>query len=274
MALLVFTDLDGTLLDHHTYSFTAALPSIAQCQQKHIPIIINTSKSFVEVDDIQAQLGLNDPFIVENGAAIYFPKQAQFAHLGLPEVDNYWVKVLGQPRQQWINLLEQVKPKWGQYFSHFAALSVAEVQALTGLNTTQATQAKQREFGEPVHWRGTAAQLDTFISELVELGASPIMGGRFLHVCGATNKGMAITWLTTALAEHSSLPITTIGLGDGKNDIDMLETVDWAVQIKSPAYSFPPLQRQHNVIQTQGYGPAGWHEALQFLFSNTTILAR
>ena len=70
---LVFSDLDGTLLDHHTYSFAAALPMLDKLKSQQIPVIPNTSKTFAELTEFTEQLDKDGPFIVENGAAIYIP---------------------------------------------------------------------------------------------------------------------------------------------------------------------------------------------------------
>lgn len=70
---LVFTDMDGTLLDHHTYSFDAAKPALDALEKKHIPVVPTTSKTFAEMKVLREQIGLNGPFIIENGAAVYIP---------------------------------------------------------------------------------------------------------------------------------------------------------------------------------------------------------
>lgn len=70
---LVFTDLDGTLLNHHNYSVEAALPCIQKLHQLDIPVIFNTSKTFHESVELQKLLQINAPFIVENGSSIYIP---------------------------------------------------------------------------------------------------------------------------------------------------------------------------------------------------------
>src|SRR4030042_950735 len=72
--ILVFTDLDGTLLDHRTYSFEPARPALRIMRESDIPLIICTSKTRAEVQEIRAALGNIDPFIVENGGAIFVPE--------------------------------------------------------------------------------------------------------------------------------------------------------------------------------------------------------
>ena len=264
---IIFTDLDGTLLDHHTYSYQAALPAITRCQELAIPIIINTSKTKIEVEQIHAALQLDAPFIIENGAAIYLPKAHCESRPADCETDGeYYVKAFAEPRSHWLAMLDTLRPTWGDCYLQFAHLSAPEIAKLTGLTSAQAEMAKQRLYGEPLHWLGTDAQKTTFIAELQRHGAMPVQGGRFLHVCGQANKGSAMQWLVSFYTQHfAAAAITTIALGDGNNDIAMLERADLAVQIKSPVYGFPALNRTQGVTQTTQAGPAGWQEAISQL---------
>ncbi|MCK5421566.1 MAG: HAD-IIB family hydrolase, partial [Deltaproteobacteria bacterium] len=68
---MVFTDLDGTLLEHETYSSEAAIPAINALKEKNIPLIFCTSKTRAEIEEIQFQLKNIHPFISENGGAIF-----------------------------------------------------------------------------------------------------------------------------------------------------------------------------------------------------------
>ena len=71
--LLVVTDLDGTLLDHETYSYAEAAPALAELRRRGIPLVLASSKTRAEMELLHAELGLSDPFICENGAAICTP---------------------------------------------------------------------------------------------------------------------------------------------------------------------------------------------------------
>ena len=69
--LLIFSDLDGSLLDIHTYDWQPAMPWLDRLQDNQIPIILCSSKTAAEMLDIQQDLGLEGlPFIAENGAVI------------------------------------------------------------------------------------------------------------------------------------------------------------------------------------------------------------
>ncbi len=91
--ILIFTDLDGTLLDHYTYQTHAAQATIAQLKSKDIPIIPNTSKTFAELLLMREELALNTPFIIENGAAVYIPvNYFKTQPQGTQLQDGFWVK--------------------------------------------------------------------------------------------------------------------------------------------------------------------------------------
>ena len=69
-SLWVVSDVDGTLMDH-SYDLTPAKETIKKLQKLYIPVILCTSKTASEVKVIRKELNLTDPYIVENGAAIY-----------------------------------------------------------------------------------------------------------------------------------------------------------------------------------------------------------
>ena len=69
--VIIFTDLDGSLLNHDNFEFDSIKPFIVKCIENNIQIIPNTSKTKCEVEYFCNQLGINLPFIVENGSAIY-----------------------------------------------------------------------------------------------------------------------------------------------------------------------------------------------------------
>ena len=69
-SIWVVSDVDGTLMDH-SYDLTPAKETIKTLQKLSIPVILCTSKTAAEVRVIRNELNLKDPYIVENGAAIY-----------------------------------------------------------------------------------------------------------------------------------------------------------------------------------------------------------
>jgi len=91
---ILFTDLDGTRLDHHSDSWETARPALAQLARARIPVILNTSKTFAEVQQHHRALGLHTPFVVGNGAAIYLPKSGYVKPKASDEHGEFWCVAL------------------------------------------------------------------------------------------------------------------------------------------------------------------------------------
>ena len=106
---LIFTDLDGSLLDHSSYSFAPAAGLLDRLAEQLIPVIPVTSKTCAEVLSLRKTLNNSQPFIVENGAAIYLPKQYyEQCPKDASELDDYWVIANSPPRSHWLQLLDEV----------------------------------------------------------------------------------------------------------------------------------------------------------------------
>ncbi|TDG16023.1 HAD-IIB family hydrolase [Seongchinamella unica] len=271
---LVFTDLDGSLLDHDDYSFDAALPVLAKLERAGIPVIAVTSKTRVEIERIRAELDNRHPFVVENGAAIYIPR-GYFAEQpdGTRERDDYWVMEFSPDRQKWLDILQSLEAGFSGEFEYFHRARVAGIVEMTGLGTAEAALANQREFSEPVKWLGSDERKAEFVGSLLSLGAHPLQGGRFLTLAGDCDKGRALARLREIYAAQSgNVVIRDIAIGDSRNDIAMLEAAETALVIKSPVHDYPPLKRENGVIYSEGFGPVGWAEGVgQWLGESTSV---
>ncbi len=262
---LVFTDLDGSLLDHHTYSFAPARALLAELDAAAVPVIAISSKTRVEIESIRAELGNRHPFIVENGAAVFIPRgYFSAAPSGTVSRGDYWVYEMSGGRQRWLDALQHLQARFAGEFDHFYRAGTEGIMSMTGLDATAAELANQREYSEPVQWLGDASRKQAFIAALQALGARTLQGGRFLTVAGECDKGRALAWLRNAYRGAWGVEeVVDIAAGDSGNDVAMLEVAGTALLIRSPVHDYPVLQRSDHVLRSTRCGPDGWVEGIR-----------
>ena len=245
--LLVFTDLDGSLMEHETYSIAPAQPALAELRRRGIMLVMNSSKTAAEMREIQKRLALEAPFVCENGAALYFAGDRGEER-----------QVFGRLRSEWLPAVHALREEHDFLFEGFSDWSPDKVAELTGLDRDSAVLATQREFSEPIQWRSPASAKAQFSKQLETLGLRLLEGGRFLSIQGNHDKSMAIDWLTQQQDERA----ITVALGDSPNDSAMLDAATIAVIIKSAKSESIALQRPQRIIRTSRPGPAGWQDAM------------
>jgi mannosyl-3-phosphoglycerate phosphatase len=238
--MVVFTDLDGTLLDRETYSYAQAGPAMAHLRARGIPLVLVTSKTRAEVAALRAAMGNTDPYIVENGAAIVTP--------GAPDV------VLGATAAASRAALRRAAVSAGVQVRGFGDMALSEICDRSGLTPRVAELAAQREFGEPFVL--LAGDPDALEEALHREGFQLTRGGRFFHVLGGSNKARAVRTLATALGESD-----TIGLGDAPNDIEFLREVRRPVIVPSPHLDVMRAALPGATI-APAPGPAVWNQVI------------
>ena len=245
--LLVFTDLDGTLIDHDTYQWAPARPALDALMQVKAGVVLASSKTAPEINDLRAAMHLEEwPAIVENGAGV-LPAHAPKT----PEPDEY---------HRIRAALDRVPDALRRQFTGFGDLTTTEVAQLTGLPAPAAALAKQRAFSEPGVWQGDGRALAGFKQALTTHGISTRDGGRVLTLSYGRNKSDHMAGIIKRYK-----PLYTIALGDAPNDVEMLETADFGVVIPNPkGHTLPALKGEAGgtMIRAQHAGPAGWNAAI------------
>ena len=263
--ILVFTDLDGTLLDSLTYSFEPARPVLIRLRELGIPVIICTSKTRAEVEVIRAALGSADPFVIENGAAVFIPRGHFSIEIPAARWDPGFIIIeLGTPYARILNIFSRIKDALPGRLRGFSDLSVEEVARLTRLSEEEAARAKKREYDEPFLLDDPAANLEA-VKKIAGSAGLSITRGRFFHLTGDNDKGRAVNLLKDIYARALGNAPRTIGLGDSPNDVPLLENVDFPVLVQKPGGQYEPSIRLDNLILAPGEGPVGWSLAVREL---------
>lgn len=244
--LVVFTDLDGTLLDHVSYDWAPARVALARLAAIGAPVVLSSSKTGAEIAVFQERMGLTAyPAIIENGAGLLMTGDSP------PLAEDY----IALRR-----VLEQLPAELRALFRGFGDMDNAELIATTGLAPHAAAQARLRAFSEPGLWLGDGVARDKFIAALEHQGISARQGGRFLTLSFGKTKADRMAELTARYR-----PRYVIALGDAPNDIEMLEAADVGIIIANPHHGhLPPLKGEDEgrIIRTDLAGPEGWNRAV------------
>ncbi len=259
---IIFTDMDGTLVDHDTYSYDAALPALELINKKNIPLIFCTSKTRAELEVYCHQLDICHPFISENGGAIFIPQDYfDFPYDYTKQIDNYNVIELGVGYDILESTLKEVCTKIDCQVIRFGDMDVDEVCQDTGLDRESAALAKQRDYDEAFRIKSPGPKDELLEQEIKKRGFNYTKGGRYYHIMGNNDKGKAVLTLTD-LYRKKWPNVKTVGLGDSLNDLPMLMAVDIGILVQKPGGYYDPSITSPNIKQGKGIGPKGWNQEL------------
>ncbi len=265
--IVIFTDLDGTLLSEETYEPGPARPVLARCRRNGVPVVFCSSKTAAEIIALRETLGNTDPFICENGGAIYLPA-GRFTGAGIPlkREGDYEVIPIGTPISPLRKALHNAAMKTGAVVKGMGEMSLKEVGELTGLNEAEANLAMKRRYDEP--FLLVSGDPDALEREIRAAGYTMTRGGRFFHILGGSDKGKAVRILSELYRKQAER-LLTAGLGDAENDLPMFQAVEYAFLVQKPGGHWVSLPRLANLTKIRGVGPEGWAKAVGSLLDET-----
>lgn len=272
--MIIYTDLDGTFLDPRTYSCAESLPALRAAQARGIPVVFCSSKTRAEMEVIRQYALVRDPFIVENGGAIYVPwDYFPFSLDGSVYRAGFQVIELGTPYLRLVETLRRLREEVPCRLIGFNDMTADEVAADCGLTQAEARRAKQREYDEAFKIFGPNPSVIQRLRHKIEAaGLRLTVGGRYYHLLGENDKGRAVNLLND-LFRKAHRAIFTVGLGDSLNDLPMLQVVDLPVLVQKPEghYDSTVVERLPRVRRAKGVGPRGWRTAVMDILAETAM---
>ena len=213
----IVTDVDGTLMDH-LYDLTPAKETISWLKRLGIPVILCTSKTKSEVKIIRDDLKLKDPYIVENGGAIYSDY----------DIEGSWEIILGERYDNLENILKKLSNDIDFRLKPLNELSDCEANSLTGLSGDSLNLMRDRHWSMP--FLNPPDHLEEDLKQFCKKYEVVIFrGNRMSHLLSKnSSKGEAIKKLKE-FSKNSNLKI--IGLGDSPNDLPLLQEADYRIVI-------------------------------------------
>ncbi|MBI3663489.1 MAG: HAD-IIB family hydrolase [Acidobacteria bacterium] len=269
--IILFTDLDGTLLDHRTFSWGAAEDALYEIARRRVPLVFCTSKTRAEVEWLRRKIGNAHPFITENGGGIfiphgYFPQRIE----GAVTVKTYHCIALARPYDEITEALEDIAAEAGVEAVGFHQMSAKEIAENSGLDPQQVQLARQRDYDEPFFLAGaTPKKEEKFIRLARERKFEVVRGSRFWHIHSGSDKGRAVRELMKHFRAAWRMKLRAIALGDSANDLPMLAAADAAVLLPRHDGSLDEAVTSELPRVTRGSapGPEGWNDAVLKLLS-------
>jgi len=244
---IIFTDLDGTLLDFNTYRPSEkAIGFLKTLEEAGILVVPASSKTSAEVRPLMGELGLAGPAVVEGGGVLVF--------------DDGTERLMGTSRADLVAVLDRLKTaSWP--VRGMVEMTVGEVVELTGLSTDAAHRAMTRQASEPFIFTRTMSseKLDELVRAVTQFGAGLVRGGRFWHLLGTgIDKGGGVrAVLESRIAGDRP---ATAAIGDAWNDLPMLEAADLAYLLgDAVAITETPA----GIVRIAASGPEGFSQAVQ-----------
>ena len=289
----MFTDIDGTLVDINTAEYGKETDNLIRLiKERNIPLVLASAKTRLEQNKIREDLGISDPFIVENGGAIVIPK-GYFPDYALRDIKyplretqetkneargvNHEIVVeLGKPADYIRAKLSDIRKKYSINFRGVADISVEKLSNLALISRDQAKRMAQRNYGETI-LQIQSEDIARFIKYVQEDGMKVIHGGRFFDVTVGTDKGIAVGILKKLFKDKFHNNVTFFGIGDSTNDIPMLNLMDipilvqrqdstWVddgeIKMKNAVDSSRSSISSNILIKVEGIGPNGWENAI------------
>ncbi len=253
MKKLMYTDVDGTLMDFHSYSMEKSMEGIELLRQNDIPLVPVSSKTFDEMKEIMAGAGIYGYFAFENGCGIAVPCGD----------GQYKTEISGPGTHVLEARLPEVENITGKKIISILDLSDEEISSYSGLDLHRSSLAKRRMATLPFITEDRVLfddyDIDMINIRLAGSGMELTRGGRFNHLLPSrAGKAYAVRKIYTYINTGSG--VKTGACGDSYNDLAMLDNVDVGYIVRKPDGSF--MQGTDFMI-TAGTGPEGFTEAVK-----------
>ena len=252
--ILIFTDLDGSLLHRDTFKFEEIKDYIKDLISIGILIIPNTSKTEKEILDFNNEIGSALPYIYENGAAIN----------GLDLLDSNLPKelILSREKDNLINIFEkfvplnlQTKCKW------LSEMDKKKQRLIFGLEDAKLKMALDRKYSIPFIFEGTKSEKKELSAIVKKKGLDLQEGGRVINLTDKVNKAKALQVFVRFFKKNNK-NVKTIAVGDNYNDLDMLKISDFPCLVFNDKFTLDQIPI-NDLITTNKPSPEGWADVIK-----------
>lgn len=273
---LIFTALEGALIDPRTDSFAGAEEALAELERRKIAFVLLTSRTREEIEPLRRKLGHNHPFVTENGGGIFFPDGYFSLRIpGAVRTARYLSIGQGRPYAEVCEALDEIAEECAVGVAGFHHMSLREIADNTGLRPRSAELARAREFDEPFYFTSTDEKsIARFVQAARERGFDTRRGPTFWHLSARCDAARAVRTLAQLFREAAHTKLRLVGIGGSEEDLPWLRAVDHPVLL--PDSREAAKATDHRAVsrgQTKAIavgdapGAAGWNRAILDIIS-------
>ena len=252
--VLIFTDLDGSLLHRETFKFDNIKEYLRKLISNGIFIIPNTSKTEKEILEFNYQLGSSLPYISENGAAIN--------GLDLLNPDLPKELILSREKDDLLNIFKNIVPlKLQNKCKWLSEMDKTNQSLIFGLKDKKLKMALDRKYTIPLIFKGSKNERNELSKIIKKDGLYLQEGGRVINLTDRTNKAKALRVFVRFYKKYHK-NVKTVAVGDNYNDLDMLKTSDFPCLVFNDKFTLDEIHI-NNLITTNKPSPEGWADVIK-----------
>jgi mannosyl-3-phosphoglycerate phosphatase len=268
---IIYTSLEGALLDARSGSFAEAEEALSELSRRHIPLVLVTSRTRDEIEPLRRKLEHSHPFITESGGGIYFPDG--YFNIKIPNVKRsgrYLCVALGRPYEEVCDALEEVAEESGVGVAGFHHMSAREIAENTGVKRRDAELARNREFDEPFFFTSADEKaISRFVAAAKQRGFDARLGRTFWHFSSGCDSARAVRSLTKLFRDATRTKLRAVGIGPASEDLPWLRAVDHAVLLGRPEADSKHRETlpTDDLGRENASGPSGWNTSILNIIS-------
>ena len=253
-SIFIFTDLDASLIQRDTFKFDEIKGYIKSLISKGIYIIPNTSKTEIEINEFNKELGLNLPYISENGSSI---NGLNLINKNFPNQIN-----LSRDKDDIFKIFKKIVPENLKVKCRLIFKMEKKVQSeIFGLSGKKLKDALNRNYSIPFIFSGNLDQRRQ-LNEIVNKGGLTLHeGGRVINICDNVSKVKSMNKIIK-MVKKTEDNVKIIGVGDNYNDLDMLKNSNIACLVFNDQFTMEPINI-NNCIVSKNPAPIGWQEVVK-----------
>ena len=253
--VLIFSDLDGTLLNRDTFCFDEIKNYILYLISNDISLIPNSSKTKEEINEFNKKLGEDLPYIVENGAAIF---DLHLINSNFPEEI-----VLSREIEEILTIFNEKIPKnLVSKLKFLHNLDLSDQMKILGLSKEKIRNALKRKYSIPLLFNGNISEKREIKNLVKSAGLTLQEGGRVINLCDNVSKSTAMKKVVKLFNKISNDKLTTIAVGDNFNDLEMLKNSDIPCLVFNDKFTLETINI-NNCLVSKKSAPEGWEEIVK-----------